>query len=240
MRFRFPIPIPPRWQRRGLRPWLWAGSAAALVLLLATGLLTWRLHSSAAAEAQPKDPLMLDAPKAPVQALDFTAVNLNGKSIKLTDYRGSVVMLNFWATWCVPCLEEMPALDRLTRAMSGKKFKVLAVDLEETAEKVQEFAKTHRFAFELVLDPAGEISSHYGVSRIPVTYILDQRGAIIRRAIGPRVWDSPEGIAFFQELVLTPPAVRPPSVAPVSAQAGPALPAPASDPPAADLGGVRK
>jgi len=228
----------PRWQRSRIAPWMWAGTGASIVLLVAAGLLTWKLRFSAAAQSQQRNPLMLDAPKAPVQALDFTAVNLSGKSIKLTDLRGSVVILNFWATWCVPCLEEMPALDRLARTMAGRKFRVLAVDLQETPDKVQEFAKSHRFGFDLVLDPAGEISSHYGVTRIPVTYVLDQRGNIAWRAIGPRVWDSEEGVAFFQDLVLRPPAVRPP--APVSAQAGPLPGASVGEPGGLVLGGVRK
>jgi peroxiredoxin len=199
---------------------VWVAGGLAL-LVIAVGVLTWKLRESAIAQTQPKNPLMLDTPKTPVQALDFTGVYLNGKSFKLTDHRGSVVILNFWATWCVPCLEEMPALDRLTRAMAGRKFKVLAVDLQETPDKVQEFAKTHRFAFDLVLDPAGEISSHYGVTRIPVTYVLDQKGNIVQRALGPRRWDTQEAIAFFEDLVRTVPAASLPALTPASAQPEP-------------------
>lgn len=241
MRLRFPRLLGfrrPRWQRRRIAPWLWASAGGTVVLIVAAGLLAWKLRFSAEAQNQQRNPLMLDAPKSPVQALDFTAVNLSGKSLKLTDFRGSVVILNFWATWCVPCLEEMPALDRLTRAMVERKFKVLAVDLQETPDKVHEFAKTHHFGFDLLLDPAGEISSHYGVNRIPVTYILDQRGNIVWRAIGPRAWDSEEAIGFFRDLSLRPPAVRLP--APVSAQADPVPGAPAADPGTLALGGARK
>ena len=222
----------PVWQRRRTPMWVWIAAASLAVILVGAGLITWRLRASAAAQAEPKNPLMLDEPKTSVQALDFTAVNLGGKTIKLTDYRGSVVILNFWATWCVPCLEEMPALERLSKSLTGQKFKVLAVDLQETPDKVQEFAKTHRYAFDLLLDPAGEISSHYGVNRIPVTYVLDQRSNIIYRAIGPRVWDGPDSVDFFRELILAPPASRLPP--PASAQAAPALAAPVA------FGGDRK
>ena len=232
----------PRWERPGLPRWVWWATVGAAVVALTGGVLAWRIKA-AAPPAEAKNPLMLDAPKIAVQALDFTAVNLSGKTIKLTDYRGSVVVLNFWATWCVPCLEEMPALDRLNKTLSGRKFRVLAVDLQEPTEKVQEFAKTHRFSFDLLLDTAGEISSHYGVTRIPVTYVLDQRGVIISRAIGPRAWDSPDGLAYFQDLIRSP--AQPPP--PISVQAGPA-PGPAPDGAAPDrpgaaglaLGGVRK
>jgi peroxiredoxin len=151
--------------------------------------------------AQTKQPLQLDAPKAPVKALDFTGISSEGKPVRLSDHRGQVVLLNFWATWCIPCLEEMPALDRLNQRLQGKPFRILAVDLQEPAEKVQQFAKAKGYSFDLVLDPAGEISHHYGVLRIPVTYVIDPRGFVIRRAQGPRVWDSAESVAFFQDLM---------------------------------------
>jgi peroxiredoxin len=202
------------------------------IVLIAGGLLALRIKATAAAQTEQKNPLMLDEPKVAVQALDFTAVNLTGKTVKLTDFRGSIVVLNFWATWCVPCLEEMPALERLSKTLAGRKFRVLAIDLQETPEKVQEFAKTHKFAFDLLLDPAGEISSHYGVNRIPVTYVLDQRSNIIYRAIGPRVWDGAESVAFFQDLILSPPVPKLPP--PASAHAAPAPVAPVA------LGEVRK
>ncbi|HEX7928216.1 MAG TPA: TlpA disulfide reductase family protein [bacterium] len=154
------------------------------------------------------DPLLLDTPKTPVQALDFMGINAAGKPVRLSDLKGNVVLLNFWATWCVPCLEEMPSMDRLNRQLQGKKFKVLAVDLQETADQVQQFAKNNKFSYDLVLDPAGEISHHYGVLRIPVNYVVDQKGLIIRRALGSRVWDSKESIAFFTGLISAPPTAQ--------------------------------
>ncbi len=230
----------PRWQKRRVPPWAWIAGGAAILALVIASALTWKLRFSVAAQNQQRNPLTLDAPKAPVQALDFTAVNLAGKTVKLTDFRGSVVVLNFWATWCVPCLEEMPALDRLGKAMTGRKFRVLALDLQETPDKVQEFSKTHRFGFDVLLDPAGEISSHYGVSRIPVTYILDQRGNIVWRAIGPRAWDSEMSVSFFQDLIQNPPPLRPPVAAPISAQSDPGSRGPAPEVETAVFGGVRK
>jgi peroxiredoxin len=227
--------VRPAWARPRRRWWVWGAAAGIVLLVLTGGLLAWKFRISAASPAEPKNPLLLDAPKAPVQALDFTAVNLSGKTINLTDYRGAVVVLNFWATWCVPCLEEMPALDRLNKALAGRKFRVLAIDLQETAEKVHEFGKTHRFSFDLLLDTAGEISSHYGVTRIPVTYVLDPRGFIVNRAIGPRAWDSPGSVAFFEDLIQSPPQGR--LAPPASAQAGPEPEAAAGR---LALGGVRK
>ncbi|MFI5399571.1 MAG: TlpA disulfide reductase family protein [SAR324 cluster bacterium] len=218
-----------------MRWWIWGSAAGIVLLALTAGLAAWKFRISAASPAETKNPLQLDEPKVPVQALDFTAVNLNGKTVTLMDYRGAVVVLNFWATWCVPCLEEMPALDRLNKALAGRTFRVLAIDLEEPAAKVQEFAKTHRFSFDLLLDTAGEISSHYGVTRIPITYVLDPRGFIVSRAVGPRVWDRPGSMTFFENLMRSPPPVH--LAPPASAQAGPAPEAAAGG---LALGGVRK
>lgn len=189
-----------------LAPLTRRGSLALLAAVTAELLLPQR---TGAAPQTAANPLLLDTPKSPVQALDFMGITASGKPIRLSDLRGHVALLNFWATWCIPCLEEMPAMDRLNRLLQGKKFRILAINLQETAEQVQQFAKSNRFGFELVLDPAGEISHHYGVLRIPVSYIVDQKGYIIRRAMGSRAWDSKESVAFFNDLLSTPSAQEP-------------------------------
>jgi peroxiredoxin len=189
----------------------------ALLAAAAGLLLPWRPRAAPLAAA---NPLLLDTPKSPVQALDFMGITAAGKPIRLSDLRGHVVLLNFWATWCVPCLEEMPAMDRLNRLLQGKKFRILAINLQETAEQVQQFAKSNRFSFDLVLDPAGEISHHYGVLRIPVSYIVEQKGYIIRRAVGSRAWDSKESVAFFTGL-LSAPSAQTAAPEPASATAAP-------------------
>lgn len=111
-------------------------------------------------------------------------------------------------------------MDRLNRLLQGKKFRILAINLQETAEQVQQFAKSNRFSFDLVLDPAGEISHHYGVLRIPVSYIVEQKGYIIRRAVGSRAWDSKESVAFFTGL-LSAPSAQTAAPEPASATAAP-------------------
>jgi thiol-disulfide isomerase/thioredoxin len=112
-----------------------------------------------------------------------------------------VVLLNFWATWCVPCLLEMPAMDRLSRKLAGKPFKLLAVNQAEEREQVEKFAREHRFSFDLVLDPIGEVGSSYGANRLPMTYIIDKRGFVVRRAIGPREWDNGAALLLFENLM---------------------------------------
>ena len=159
-----------------------AAICGTLALLPAAGLRAQSLEDN---------PLLLDSPSELVPALDFTGKTLGGKTIRLSELRGKVVLLNFWATWCVPCLLEMPAMDRLSRKLAGKPFKLLAVNQAEEREQVEKFAREHRFSFDLVLDPIGEVGSSYGANRLPMTYIIDKRGFVVRRAIGPREWDSP-------------------------------------------------
>lgn len=171
-------------------------AAVALALLLTA------VTSVAAPAQSPQDnPLLLDSPTAPVPALDFSSKTLDGKPVRLSDFKGQVVLVNFWATWCVPCLLEMPALDRLNRKMAGQPFKLLAINQAEERGRVQKFAQAHDYSFDVVLDPIGEIGSNYGANRLPMTYIIDRKGMVIRRAIGPRQWDSPEAIQLFERLM---------------------------------------
>jgi peroxiredoxin len=155
------------------------------------------------------NPLLLDSPKEPVEALDFTARTLGGKEVRLSDFRGKVVLLNFWATWCVPCVLEMPAMERLHRRLAGRPFALLAVNQAEAREQVERFAREYRFSYPLLLDPIGEIGTHYGANRLPMSYIIDARGFVLRRAIGPREWDSPEAAQMFEQLMAPAPGVAP-------------------------------
>lgn len=144
--------------------------------------------------------LLLDMPQSKVKALDFQAKLLDGTPIKLSDYAGQVVFLNFWATWCGPCLAELPAMDKLNRAMAGKPFVILAVNLRETGAQVARFVEEHPMSFAYVLDPLGVVARDYGVTGIPLTYIIGRDGTVMARAIGPREWASPEAVDFFGHL----------------------------------------
>jgi thiol-disulfide isomerase/thioredoxin len=153
------------------------------------------------AQTPDSNPLLLDSPSEPVPALDFAGKTLSGQTVRLSEFRGKVVLLNFWATWCVPCLLEMPALDRLNRAMAGQPFKLLAINQAEERAQVEKFAQAHPFSFDVVLDPIGEIGSSYNANRLPMTYIVDARGEVIRRAVGPRHWDGPDALQLFRTLM---------------------------------------
>ncbi len=168
---------------------------SAILTLLLSGMVI------PLAQAHAPENLLLDMPQKRVRALDFQAKLLDGTTIKLSEYAGQVVFLNFWATWCGPCLAELPAMDKLNRAMAGKPFVILAVNLRETGAQVARFAKAHPMSFSYLLDPLGVVARDYGVTGIPLTYVIGRDGSVMARAIGPREWASPEAVDFFNHLI---------------------------------------
>jgi peroxiredoxin len=153
------------------------------------------------APAAAREAALFDEPSRPVQALDFTAQTLNGQTVQLSRLKGQVVFLNFWATWCVPCKAEMPAMERLHQALQGRPFRMLAVNLQEPPDTIRKFVDELGLTFDVVLDPTGEITRNYSVNNLPLTYLIDKRGMIVARAIGERPWDEDAYLGFIRALV---------------------------------------
>src|SRR6185436_6735666 len=149
----------------------------ASVVLAACALL---LSASGAARVAPdykvipKLEEMKDRPAAP----DFTLVNPAGKKFSLKDYRGKVVFLNFWATWCGPCREEMPAMDKLYREFKGKGLEIVAVNVKDKREDALKFVKELKISYPIGMDPEGEIGLLYGAWGMPSTYLIDRQGVV--------------------------------------------------------------
>ncbi|MBI5560709.1 MAG: TlpA family protein disulfide reductase [Deltaproteobacteria bacterium] len=137
----------------------------------------------------------------PVAAPDFTLKDLKTHSLHLKDFRGKVVLLNFWATWCAPCKSEMPSMERLMRQFSGKDFEVIAINLAEDEKTVAAFVKENGYTFRILLDKKGSVSDRYGAAAIPATYIINGEGMIIGRVIGARDWASSSSFDVFKELL---------------------------------------
>jgi peroxiredoxin len=137
-----------------------------------------------------------------VPAPDFTFPGLDGKKVSLADYKGKVVLLNIWATWCAPCVEEMPSMEKLYQELKDEDFELLAVSVDETGiEAVAPFMKKHKLGFPVLLDTVGDIKSLYQVTGIPESFIIDKNGMIIEKIIGPRDWAASGAIRFFRNLV---------------------------------------
>jgi len=133
--------------------------------------------------------------------VEVTLQDLNGKQVSLSDLQGKVLFLNFWATWCPPCREEMPAMQKLHNRLKDKDFLMVAIDLQEPASQVKKYLKEYQFTFMSLLDSKAEVGLLFGIRSIPTTLILDKQGMIIGAAVGPRDWASKKSIALFEHLI---------------------------------------
>jgi thiol-disulfide isomerase/thioredoxin len=162
------------------------------------------LTASAVAGAEPP-PLghKMNPVSPPLVAPDFTLPDMDGESHSLSDFRGKLVMLNFWATWCPPCRREMPSMQRLYEKYSEQGLVVLAVNQFEDPDLVFEF--TGRLSLEptfpILFDRESRISEKYKVKGLPTTYLLDREGRIHYRAIGGREFDHPDVEALIEGLL---------------------------------------
>ena len=141
--------------------------------------------------------LRITPPSIWLEAHDFTGEINDGRIINLKDYHHRFVLLNFWATWCLPCLKEMPDLEKAYQQMGSKKLIVLAVGMGEDKNSISRFAEKHGFTFPMIADSTLEIARLYGVENIPITYLINPEGVIIGRALGIRDWASPKLLEFM-------------------------------------------
>ena len=136
-----------------------------------------------------------------LKANNFTAKNSDGLIVSLSDYLGRFILLNFWATWCYPCLKEMPDLEEAFKHFRETQFVVLAVAMGEDVDKIKQFSKKNSFTFPLISDETMEITNLYGVKNIPVTFLIDPEGVVLGRALGIRKWSSPELLKFIKSKI---------------------------------------
>jgi peroxiredoxin len=136
------------------------------------------------------------------RAPEFLLKTINGGSVNLADLRGKVVMVHFWATWCPPCVEEIPTLDKLYRSLAGKDFMMLAVSEDEGgAGAVASFLQQNRLNLPVLLDNNGDVARLYGTYKLPETYIVDRQGVVRYKAIGPRDWTDPSNIQILKNFI---------------------------------------
>jgi thiol-disulfide isomerase/thioredoxin len=124
-----------------------------------------------------------------------------GEIQKLSDLKGKVVFLNFWATWCGPCRAEMPSMEALYSRYREKGFEILAVNSMERQPEVLAFKEENNFSFPIVLDGDGKVNSAYGIQAIPTTFLLDKEGKIVLRLVGSIDWDTPKFHAALELLL---------------------------------------
>ena len=132
-------------------------------------------------------------PRTGEPAPDFSLPELSGGQIELSGRRGRVLFVNFWATWCPPCRDEAPSLERLYQRLRGEGFEVLAisVDAPGMSEQIGAFRAELGLSFPILLDPGKRTHDAFGVTGVPETYLIDHEGRLAERFIGPRDWDDP-------------------------------------------------
>ena len=135
-------------------------------------------------------------------APDFELKDPDGKVVRLSDFRGKFVFLNFWATWCEPCVDEMPAMMMLNETLKDRDFQMLAVSVDTRWEAIEEFYAEYELDLPTLLDPAQAVSrGRYKATAFPETFLIDQNGHIRRRVIGAELWAHPQVIAQIEEMM---------------------------------------
>ena len=134
---------------------------------------------------------------------DFTLTDLHGKEHKLSHLKGKVVMVNFWATYCTPCIKEMPSMQRLDKKFKGNPFQILAINMAEDHASVEAFMKRHKIevTFPILLNTAGDVAEAWMVTAVPTTFVIDRQGHIRYALYGAIEWDSDEVIKTVDDLM---------------------------------------
>ena len=152
------------------------------------------------------------SPVAPGRrAPNFEAFDLDGAPRRLSDYRGKVLLVNIWATWCPPCQEEMPSMERLRQEISDEDFEILAVSVDapmgeedkfgRVGGDLRGFSETRGFTFTILHDPSGKIQETYRTTGVPESFVLDRDGTIKKEMAGGTAWDAPENVQLIRRLL---------------------------------------
>ena len=180
------------------RRWLAGGGLVIALIAVPLGSTAQQIKSGSVDDLLKSigmvKPAMSSAP-------DFNLLDSNGSPVGLSGYRGKMVLLNFWATWCGPCREEMPSMEQLSRSFGGQGLVVLAVNQRENAALVNKFMRTHGLNFTTPVDTTGRVAGYYRVYGIPVSYLIDGNGQAIGMRAGPMEWASPAVMTVLRKLV---------------------------------------
>lgn len=144
----------------------------------------------------------------PPQAEEFVLQTLDRGELRLSEFEGKVVLMNFWATWCPPCIEEMPSMQRLYESLPREQFEILAINMQEDRETVQRFISEHNFEYPILLDYEGAVARRYAVRGLPTSYVIAPDGSMPAALIGFAHWDEPGYVEFFHDLTSAPDAPR--------------------------------
>ncbi len=135
----------------------------------------------------------------------FSLMDLEGNSRSSTDYQGKVLIVNFWATWCISCVKEMPSLQRVAEKLGVDDIHVIAINMGESQENVSSFQQRQSIQLPLLLDPETKVSTAWSVLDLPTTYVVDPNGRVVIRVVGEYEWDDPDFLSRIRDLKTTTP-----------------------------------
>jgi cytochrome c biogenesis protein CcmG/thiol:disulfide interchange protein DsbE len=136
---------------------------------------------------------------------EIELIDINKNKLKLSELKGSVLFVNFWATWCESCIEELPAIEGLFRNLSeNPKFKLITILYKDNGDRAFSYMKENGYTFPIYLNPDGSAAKKFGITGVPETFIIDKKGVLRDKVIGPEDWNSPGAIEKFQTLINEP------------------------------------
>ncbi len=140
-------------------------------------------------------------PRVERNAPGFSLQDIHGNTVDLRDFRGKPILLNFWATWCEACKEELPSMQRLYETMKDQGVEVVAISIDRSNfDRIRKYVDQYNLTFPILLDPDQKVRKNYYIMGLPTTYLIDGEGKLKGFASGARVWDSPDSIQVMQSL----------------------------------------
>jgi peroxiredoxin len=169
--------------------------------LLMSVLFLGPMGSNVWALQQSFENMGITKPRTEKPAPDFSLQDIKGNMVNLADFRGKSILLNFWATWCEACKEEMPSMQRLYDTLSSQGVEVVAISIDRrNFDRIKEFAKEYNLTFPILWDPDQKVRKHYYIMGLPTTYLIDPEGKLRGFASGARAWDSGDAIQAITSL----------------------------------------
>lgn len=171
------------------------------VTVLMVALFQGTLGPPAWAHQQAFENMGITRPRTVKLAPDFSLQDIKGNRVSLEDFRGKAILLNFWATWCQACKEELPSMQRLHESLSNQGIEVVAISIDRNnLDRIKEYAKEYNLTFPILWDPEQKVRRDYFIMGLPTTYLIDSDGKLRGFASGAREWDSADAVQALSSL----------------------------------------